>query len=322
MTAINERNPTARGGSVHPHAEIQVPITCAGTIDAHRFAELDASGEAVTAVIGSTRVAGVNADEIQRINGDLMALGIHLSVVMADDALVPGRSCKVGYDSRALMFVDESLAGGTIKTTGNGLAFTNQPANDAIEVVSDDAGDTSVVTLIGTTTGTDTVVVQNVTLNGLTAVASAKTDWGQLLAVKKSPTTGTITVREASADQTITTLTPAATAKGVETVAAGSQQAYNVAPTLVCSGAGTKQIGLQGTDSTGAVIYDSQALNGATAVTANSAFKRVTEVYTGDLENNRTTTIAVGAKEDDNKKVAKIIGAAAASGDVAAILMY
>jgi hypothetical protein len=91
-------------------------------------------------------------------------------------------------------------------TTPVGSAFTNQPANDGIEVVSDSALDiTQTVTIIGTTTGTDTVVVETVTLTGTTAVSTVKTNWGIVLAVKKSAVTaGTVTVREASANATIT----------------------------------------------------------------------------------------------------------------------
>lgn len=179
-------------------------------------------------------------------------------------------------------------------TTSAGLAFTNQPANDGVEVVSSDAGDTTqTVTIIGTTTASDTVVVETVTLNGTTAVPTVKTDWGVILAVKKSAATlGTVTVREASGDATITAgLTAAVLSVGVETVDAANQAAYNRVLTLVASGSTTKQLGLKGTDTTDAVIYDSQALSGTTSVLSNEAFRTVTEIYTGDLEATRTATI-------------------------------
>lgn len=178
--------------------------------------------------------------------------------------------------------------------TAAGAAFTNQPANDGIEVVSDSTTDiTQTVTIIGTTNGTDTVVVETVTLTGTTAVSTAKTDWGVVLAVKKSAATvGTVTVREASGNATITAgLTASVLSVGVNTVAAADQRAYNRAVSIVCSGSGTKQIGIKGTDTSDAVIYDSQALNGTTAVTSNSSFRSITEIYTGDLEASRTATV-------------------------------
>jgi hypothetical protein len=183
----------------------------------------------------------------------------------------------------------------TILKTAAGLAFTNQPANDAVEVLSSSASDTSAVVIYGTTTATDTVVVETITLNGTTPVASVKTDWGVILGIEKLATVGTITVREASADQTITTLTPTATAKGVETVPAGTQAAFNVPPVVAASGASTKQIGLAGTNAAGTVIYDSQALTGATALEVNSGFATVTKVFTGDIETTVTVTVSDSA---------------------------
>ena len=179
-------------------------------------------------------------------------------------------------------------------TTAVGTAFTNQPANDGVEVVSADNGDTTqTVTIIGTTTGVDTVVVETVTLNGTTAVATVKTDWGVILAVKKSAATvGTVTVREASLDATITAgLTAAVLSVGVTTVAAADQPAYARTVSVVSDGATTKQIGFKGTNTSDAVIYDSQALNGATAVLSNSSFRTITEIYVGDVEAARTETV-------------------------------
>jgi len=178
-------------------------------------------------------------------------------------------------------------------TTAVGSAFTNQPANDGVEVVSDNAADTTqTVTIIGTTNGADTVVVETITLTGTTPAASVKTDWGVILAVKKSAVTlGTVTVREASGDATITAgLTAAVLSVGVTAVAAADQAAYNRVVSLVSDGATTKQIGLQGTNTAGTTIYDSQALAGTTAVSSNSQFLTVTEIYRGDLESGRTAT--------------------------------
>lgn len=263
----------------------------------------------------ATEFAGVSMDEVAS-GAPVEPVRMGPVIFRAGAIIEAGDKLKPWTDGSVAPYVDASESGDTIHTSAAGIAFTNQPANDGVEVVSDDAGDTTqTVTIIGTTTGTDTVVAQTVALNGTTFAATAKTDWGQILAVKlDAAAAGTVTVREASGDQTITTLAAGVLSKGVETVT--NVYAGNVAPTVVASGATTKQIGLQGTNSGGSTIYDSQALSGATAVTMNSSFRTVTEVYTGDLEATRTVTVKIGAVESNP---ATIIGqaaeAAAAIGD-------
>jgi hypothetical protein len=312
--ALNDSSAIARKATVHEHHEHGFPLVLTGAVLAHRL--VTAAGAQATA--GSTGVIGVLHDEKARAIGDTVYVMQGPHPVIADDVLAVGQRFKAGDGGRAVGLVDADTAGDTIKTTGAGVAFTNQPANDGLEILSSNAGDTTqTVTVIGTTQGTDTVVVETVTLTGTTPVATTKVDWGVILAVKKSAATlGTVTVREASADQTVTAgLTAAVLSVGVETITAADQQAYNVAPTAAGSGATTKQIGLGGTDSAGTQIYDSQALNGTTAVTMNTAFKRVTEVYTGDLEAARTAVIKVGAAEDLSKAVGRALTAATAQGD-------
>lgn len=93
-------------------------------------------------------------------------------------------------------------------------AFTNQPANDGVEIGSDNAGDVQVCTVYGTTFGGNErqVVSEAITLTGVTFVSSVKTNWNNILAVRcASVAVGTITLREASGNATITTLAPAAT---------------------------------------------------------------------------------------------------------------
>lgn len=177
-------------------------------------------------------------------------------------------------------------------TTAVGSAFTNQPTNDGVEILSASAADTTqTVTIIGTTTGTDTVVVETVTLTGTTPVSTVKVDWGVVLAVKKSvATAGTVTVRKATGDATITAgLTAAVLSVGVTTVT--NTAMYNRVLQMVADGATTKQLGFQGTNTAGTVIYDSQALTGATVEVSNSSFTTLTEIYRGDLEVARTVTV-------------------------------
>jgi hypothetical protein len=184
----------------------------------------------------------------------------------------------------------------TVLVTAVGLAFTNQPANDGIEILSNNAADTTQsITLYGTTQGTDTVVVETVALNGTTAVSSTKTDWGVLLGYTLSAScAGTVTVREASGNATISTITTGLLSKGVEAVP--STSSYPSTPlTVVASAATTKQIGVYGTSLAGVAQGDSQALTGATKVAMNSSFGTETLVLTGDVENTVTVTVSVSA---------------------------
>lgn len=101
--------------------------------------------------------------------------------------------------------------------------FTNQPNNDGIEVVSDSASDTQKITIFGTTVTTGAFCYETVTLTGVTAVATTKTDWGNIIGAflgeidgtEVVPAVGTITIREASGDQTITTIAAGKISKGM-----------------------------------------------------------------------------------------------------------
>lgn len=325
--ALNDSNIINRGATSLPYLQYGGPrATVASAINPYRLMTMNSSSQYAQATAGDLAVFGVNGERTLAA-GDIMSPHRGSTVGYSDDVLTPGQWFKAGDSGRIIGWIGTgtvgSAAGTTMLTTGNGLAFTNQPANDGVEIVSSNAADTTqTITIIGTTNGTNTVVVESKALNGTTVVSTTKTDWGVILAVKLSAScAGTVTVREASADQTITTLATTVLSKGVETVLAANQQAYNVAPTFVASGATTKQIGLGGTDSTGAQIYDSAPANGTTAVTANLAFKRVTEVYTGDLESNRTVTLKTGAAEASEKRLGRVTTATTAQNQLVGIFI-
>jgi len=100
-------------------------------------------------------------------------------------------------------------------TVTNWAGLANQPAGDGVEVVSDSASDVMDCTIFGTTNGTTKLVHEQITLNGTTAVSTTKTDWGNILGIilarrdgrLLTRATGTITIREASGDLAITTIT-------------------------------------------------------------------------------------------------------------------
>lgn len=96
-----------------------------------------------------------------------------------------------------------------------GAALTNQPANDGVEILSASASDVNLITVIGTDYTTGKLTFETKRMTGATPISLAKTDWGtiygfflgDIFGKNSTVAVGTITVREASADQAIGTLT-------------------------------------------------------------------------------------------------------------------
>lgn len=185
-----------------------------------------------------------------------------------------------------------SVGANGIGSAITGSAFGNQPGGDGVEIVSDDVGDTTQsITVYYTRNGTgDTVSSETVALDGQNAVSLTDTDVQLVLGVELDAScAGTVTVREASGGATIVTLATTVLSAGITTLtdtAAGGSFVR-----MVGSDTTTKQIGLIGTDSSGAALLDSQALTNTTSVLSNSRFTTVTKVLHGDLESNRTVTL-------------------------------
>lgn len=197
-----------------------------------------------------------------------------------------------------------SVGANTIGSAITGGGWTTQPNNDGLEVVSSDVADTTQTITIYYTRDSlgDTVYSEALALNGTTQVVLTDTDAALVLGVElDAACAGTVTVREASGNTTITTIAPAALSSGITTItdtAAGGSFVR-----MVGDGATTKQVGLIGTDADAAALMDSQALSGTTSVLSNSRFTTVTKVLHGDLESTRTVTLtaltAFVPSEDD-----------------------
>lgn len=173
-------------------------------------------------------------------------------------------------------------------------AFANQPANDGVSVLSSSVADTTqTATVYGTTTATDTLLVEELALDGTNVVDSVKTDWGIMLAVKlDAVAAGTFTLEEASGNADIKTIAAGGTSAGVVSVPAASQNFYDRLVRIVASEASTKTVGMRGTDSDGNTIYDAQALTGTTSVLSNKRFVTIDEVYVGDLAATTAVTFS------------------------------
>lgn len=207
------------------------------------------------------------------------------------NSVLGGGSAVIGLSAQTASVTSPA----TIATvTAVGSAFTNQPSNDGVEILSSNAGDTTQsTTIIGTTTGTNTLVSETIALNGTTFVSTVKTNWGVIVAVKLSAScAGTVTWRKATGDATITTAATTVLKVGVNTVT--NTNAFNKQVVVVSDGATTKQFGFAGTNSAGTAILDSVPLNGTTAVPSNSSFQTLSELYTGDVEVARTETVTAG----------------------------
>lgn len=300
-------------------------IVAGAAIPANRLVELTAAGAFVKAPLNSLRVVGGLLSDVNVDQGANTYIGSGYDIdLVAAAPLVTGCGIKAADNGRVCQHVDAALTGSTIKQTAAGSAFGNQPANDTVTIVSSSASDTQTATIIGTTNGGVVVVTEDVVLTGTTPVDTVKTDWGVILAVKlSSAAVGTVTIKEKSGGLTITTITAAASSKGVNAVAAASQGAHNVIPTAVGSDTTTKTIGIQYTQTDGSTVaYQAVALNNTTAAAFGTAALLVTEVYSGDLEGTRTATVAVGAEEDENRRCGRAMESQATVGEVAACAIW
>jgi hypothetical protein len=96
-----------------------------------------------------------------------------------------------------------------------GSALANMPANDGVEVISDSASDVNMLTIIGTKYGTNVLMYETVTMLGTSQAATVETAWnnvygfflGDIYGRFSTVAVGTITVREASGNATIGTIT-------------------------------------------------------------------------------------------------------------------
>ena len=174
--------------------------------------------------------------------------------------------------------------------------FGNQPANDGVEIVSDSTADTTQqITLYGVLNGaTTTLVTETLTLTGTTQLDSAYTDWATILGVElDSAAAGTITVREASGNATITTIASGTLTAGVHIPTL--MNANGAIPVHDASGASTAAVGLIGDDGAGNEITSVDALNGTTDEDHGVVeFANVTKVLIGAVASSVNVTIRQG----------------------------
>lgn len=97
----------------------------------------------------------------------------------------------------------------------NWSGFSNQPDGDGLEILSNSADDKGLCTIWGTNKLTGAFQCETVTLNGTGEVKTTMVQWDDIVAVflgdqfggNITAAVGTITIREASANQAVTTIT-------------------------------------------------------------------------------------------------------------------
>jgi microcystin-dependent protein len=292
-------------------------FTAGEAVEANRVVYFNTVTEATYKTDENSAVAlGVNISGAVDEDDDIY-VGIGLATVVADQEIEAGNLIKTAADGRVISLVTSDLSGDTMGS-GTGGNFANQPANDAVELVSSEAADTTQqVTIYGTTNGGDgTVVTETVTLTGDTPVATTKDDWGVILGVELAEeAAGTVTIREGSEDQTITTITTGNLTAGILEVE-DEIRAFNQKPTIVADDATTKSFSVIGTDEDHAALTEkATALTGASAVTLANKYNTITRILVGDVESARTVTLKVGALDATNLKIGKAIEAAAEIND-------
>ncbi len=190
-------------------------------------------------------------------------------------------------------------------TTG---AFGNQPAGDTLHAVSNNAADkTQKITVYATTASGGTVKAYSAYLNGTTAVnigstapydyqgTSASGNFQTILGIELSAAcAGTVTLQEASGNQTIKAIAAGTLSAGITNITAGSSQnAYGLPVVVVAGGASTKIVGVYGQP----IQSDGSAgeeitLSGTTAVYGIRGYAKIEKLLWGDVANG--TTVSFG----------------------------
>lgn len=296
-------------------------LTASENLTAKSLVEINSAGNYVLGNHDGTTV--VYAVDSAVTNGNSFSGKRGYVTVVADTDIDGGSLVKSSYDGNAVQALTTSDVSFTM-TSSAGTTFSNQPANDSIDVVSDAGADTGTVTLIGTTNGTDTVVTEDVTLNGTTVATSSKSDWGELLAVKLSASqSGTITISENSGSLTITTITTGNTSKGVVSVDADQDCAFGRSPFVDADGASTAQVGFMGVRaSDGTDVYVGDTLSGTTDQDSGVEMLEVTEFYVGSVDASVTASLKTNDTADNQEVIIGRALKAVSSGNDALIDLY
>lgn len=270
------------------------------------------SNTVATATSDASTVLGITRKTVTASDADVQVEFGAVPVVLASPvAQLDNLSARTGgYAAKTL------ASQVTMVSAETGGGFDNQPAGDAVEILSSSTDDTTqTVTIYGTITGTtDSVTSETMSLNGTTVVKSDITTWVNILGVELSAAcAGNVTVQESSGDADIIVITAAATSAGVVDVTATN--AYGLIPRHDQSAAGASPVGLIGTGVDGSALSVVDALNGTTEEDhGTTAFGTVTKALIGAVTSDNTVTILTNESTDSN-----IIGVALEASSAAGV---
>ncbi len=213
-------------------------------------------------------------------------------------------------------------------TVGLDTDITDTVAPAIVEVLSASAADVGQTVTVYGLDGANAVIREVLTLNGTAAVLGTSTfATAKVLGAEVSgTTTGIVTVRVSPGGATIMTIPAGANQtqglrKGVANFVSGS------AVTLVLDAAGTPDVIIVGTSTTGAVLTERFLLAGTTPVVGAGAFSTITAIVLGDVLAARTVTTTaqaaktVAATQDTIQKVADFYNARSVGTDGFALVL-
>jgi len=305
------KNPELRQFTRERSSFIGLTEADSAAIPQNRLVEVS-SGEIVLGtdddanIIGATMEGAIAKDGVGNI-----AFGV--VEVLASGSFSAMDKVAAAASGRVRKFL--SAQGEMLAATAGGN-FANQPAGEAITVVSDDATDAGTVTYYFTKTGaTTTVSTETVTVDGTTGVDTDEATIQTLLAIVTDDHDGTLTFSQTTSSGEIITMATGTNSVGFTAITSG--EAYGAIPTVKAAGASTKKVGVIGVGVDGAALTAVVSLNGTTDVDLGSApFDTVTTALIGDVASASTATvetkdtdtndIGVALEDGDNLEVVKI----------------
>ena len=194
----------------------------------------------------------------------------------------------------------------TLDRAGLDADIANQvTATQAVELISDNAGDDQTVTVYGTDTS-DEAQSEVLTVNGTTVVAGTKT-WNEIHgAVISAAPAGTVTVRNLSAGTTIVTLDSGNLTKGLQVMSDVSVAGEIL--DVVRDAAGTERLTIVGQNASGGVQLETVQLNGTTTVQTTGTWSAITYLAHGAVAAAGTVTVdakSVNSPFNGNETVQK-----------------
>lgn len=277
------------------------------------------SGDIQASEADSVRVLGAN-QVMARAAGEMFDVEVGLVNVVAGTTLVAGQLAKAGTGGKAIGFIDAGLKGAVIGSS-LGAAFTNQPADDKVDVVSASKLDvTQKVTIHGTAVSTGAYLTETLTLTGDTKVTTTA-NFATVAGVELDEAcVGAVTVSENSASATIVEIAAGELSAGVAYITDG--YAYSKKASVVASEACTDVVLVahKAVDGGDEIVLPT-TLTGATGIGLGSASFEITKLMVGNINDDITVSATVNGTEDDLKLAIGKVVEGADAGDTAIVLI-